>query len=251
MARRRRSAVEMEAVRRLAQALRREGAKVRAARKRRHLRQVDLGERAGLSQPTISQLERGDGGTLSLESWAQVAVVLDVPFEITLGRDAREEPADAGHLALQELVLRLACATGTTRFFELPTKPSNPSYSTDVGLRNDRQRWLIQVECWNTFGSLNASMRSTDRKKADAEALAIAIGNGDPYTVHQVWAVRATRRNRELMATYPEIFATRFTASSRAWVATLTRGETPPPGPGLVWSDVAATRLLEWRRAAR
>ena len=111
MARRRRSAVEMEAVRRLAQALRREGVKVRAARKRRHLRQVDLGERAGLSQPTISQLERGDGGTLSLESWAQVAVVLDVPFEITLGRDAHEEPTDAGHLALQELVLRLARAT--------------------------------------------------------------------------------------------------------------------------------------------
>jgi len=213
------------------------------------LRQVDLGERAGLSQPTISQLERGDGGTLSLESWAQVAVALDLPIDIALGRDALEEPADAGHLALQELVLRLARAMGTTRFFELPTKPSDPSYSTDVGLRNDRQRWLIQVECWNTFGSLNASMRSTDRKRADAEAFAIAIGNGRPYSVHHVWVIRATRRNRELLARYPEIFATRFTASSRAWVTALTRGATPPSEPGLVWSDVGATRLFEWRSA--
>jgi transcriptional regulator with XRE-family HTH domain len=247
MASQRRRAVEVEATRRLGPILRREGAKVRDARKRRRFRQVDLGERAGLSQPTISQLERGDGGTLSLESWAQVALVLGLPFDLLLGRDALEEPADAGHLGIQELVLRLARGTGTTRFFELPTRPASPTYSTDVGLRNDAERWLIQVECWNTFGNLNASMRSTDRKRAEAESLAIAIGNGDPYSVHSVWVVRATRRNRELLRRYPEIFAARFAGTSRAWIATLTKGTRPPQGLGLVWCDVGATRLSEWR----
>lgn len=247
MYRRRRSAVEAEATRQLSAVLRREGAKIRAARKRRHLRQVDLGVRAGLSQPTISQMERGEGGTLSLESWQQVAIVLGLPLELTLARDRLEEPIDAGHLAIQELILRLARRSGSARTFELPTKPSDPAHSTDIGLRNDVERWLIQVECWNTFGNVNASIRSTDRKRAEAEALAVAIGNGEPYSVHQVWVVRATRRNRELLARYPEIFASRFTGSSRAWVAALRNGTRPPAEPGLVWCDVGATRIYEWR----
>ena len=166
---------------------------------------------------------------------------------MTLGRDALEEPIDAGHLALQELVLRAGRAAGYQRTFELPTRPSNPTYSTDVGLRNDRERRLIQVECWNRFGNVNASIRSSDRKRAEAEAMSIAIGNGEPYSIQQVWVVRATRRNRELLARYPEIFATRFTGSSRAWVAALTSGTRPPDQPGLVWCNVGATRLFEWR----
>ena len=143
MPRPRRSAVESTAARQLKPLLLREGAKIRAARKRRHLRQVDLGARASLSQPTISQLERGEGGTLSLESWQQVAIVLDVPLDLKIGRDALEEPIDAGHLSIQELVLRVAKPAGYERTFELPSKPFDPSHSTDVGLRNDRQRRLI------------------------------------------------------------------------------------------------------------
>ncbi len=146
-----------------------------------------------LAQPTISDLERGDGGTLSLEVWQQVALVLNLHLELTLGRDPLEEPADAGHLGVQELVLRLGRKVGHGRTFELPTKPSNPSLSTDVGLTDDINRRLIQVECVNTFGNVNASIRSSDRKRAEAEALAISIGHGRPYSVHQVWVVRATR----------------------------------------------------------
>lgn len=135
------------------------------------------------------------------------------------------------------------------RTFELPTKPSNPSLSTDVGLTDDRNRWLIQVECVNTFGNVNASIRSADRKRAEAEALAVAIGYGSPYSVHQCWVVRATRRNRALLARHPEISAARFTGSSKAWVSALVSGSPPPEQPGLVWCDVGATRLFEWRRS--
>jgi len=158
---------------------------------------------------------------------------------------------DAGHLAIQELVLRLARPLGFARTFEPPTKPSDPSHSTDVGLRDDVRRVLVQVECWNTFGNVNSSIRSSDRKRAEAESLAVAIGNGEEYAVRQVWVVRATRRNRELLARYPEIFASRFTGSSKSWVSALTKGTPPPPAePGLVWCNVAATRLYEWRRGA-
>ena len=201
----------------------------------------------GLGQPTISDLERGEGGTLSLELWQQVALVLNLPLNFSLGTDALRDPDDAGHLGIQELILRLGRRNGYLRTFELPSKPANPSLSTDVGLTDDASRRLIQVECVNTFGSINASIRSADRKHAQVEAHAIAIGGEAPYTVHQLWVVRATRRNRAIVARYPELFAARFTGSSKAWIHALTKGTPPPLDLGLVWCDVAATRIFEWR----
>jgi hypothetical protein len=105
-------------------------------------------------------------------------------------------------------------------------------------------------ECWNRFGNVNSSVRSTRRKIAEAEQLAIAIGGEEgPYTVVAVWIVRDTRRNRELLDSYPEVFATAFTGSSAAWVTALARSKARPPDElGLVWCDRNATRLFAWRR---
>jgi hypothetical protein len=162
-----------------------------------------------------------------------------------------EEPTDAGHLGIQELVLRLGRSTGRTRTFELPTRPADPALSVDVGLRDDRQRVLMLNECWNTFGSINAAVRSTKRKVAETENLAVAIaGDSAPYRVAACWIVRDTKRNRELLARYPEIFASTFSGSSAAWVRALSDTDAPPPvGLGLVWCDLGATRLLAWRKA--
>jgi transcriptional regulator with XRE-family HTH domain len=254
MSSRRASSLSAQAGRQLQPLLTREGAKIRRARHRRRWTQRELARRVGTTQPTISKIERGVGGRLSLQLWQQVATLVGLPLDLTLGRDALEEPLDAGHLGIQELILRLGRMigrlTGRRRTFELPTKPANPSLSTDVGLTDDANRQLLQVECVNTFGNINAAVRSTDRKRAEAEALAISIGHGQPYTVHQCWVVRATRRNRALLARYPELFAARFTGSSRAWVDALTKGTPPPTELGLVWCDVGATRIFEWRPRA-
>src|SRR3954452_15443456 len=134
MALRRRTALEASAQRDLKPVLLREGRKVRAARTRRRWSQAELGRRAGLAQTTLSKLERGDGGTLSLESWQQVALVLALPLDLTLGKDALEEPAGSGHLAIQELVLRTAKALRLARTFKLPSRLSTPRRATDVGL---------------------------------------------------------------------------------------------------------------------
>jgi transcriptional regulator with XRE-family HTH domain len=248
---RRRTSLAVQARRALQPLLTSEGQKVRRARYRRRWTQPDLARRTGVSASTISALERGDGATLSLELWQQVCLALELPMRLEIGRDRMEEPVDAGHLRIQELVLRLGRATGRRRTFELATKPDDPSRSTDVGLVDDVARRLVLVECVNTFGNVNASIRSSDRKRAEANALAVSIGHVDLYLVRTCWVVRATKRNRTLLATYPELFATRFPGSSRGWVNALTHGTSPPDEPGLVWCDVNATRLFEWRPRAR
>ena len=215
---------------------------------RRRLTQAQLAVRAGFAQSTISQLERGMGGSLSVESWKQVGLVLSLPLDLAFARDPLETPADAGHLDMQELILRLGRATGRGRHFELPTRPANPALSTDVGLVDDALRLLILIECVNLTEKLNAAFRSSERKRAEAEALAIALGHGRPFAVRQCWVMRDTRRNRELVARYPEIFDARLPGSSANWATALARGGAPPAEPGLVWCDVRATRLFARRR---
>ncbi|MBA3777918.1 MAG: helix-turn-helix domain-containing protein [Chloroflexi bacterium] len=248
MAGRKRTVLWLEAERVSREQLARAGSDVRRSRKGRRLTQQALAQRVGLSRMAVSRAELGRGGGITMDAWQRLAVSLGCPMRIEFGRDPEDEPVDAGHLKTQELILRLGREAGYRGTFELATRPADPARSTDVGLRDDPHRRLVLVEVWNTFGDLGASARSSARKAAEAEQYAVAIGHGAAYTVHSCWVVRATKRNRALVARYPEILAARFPGSSRAWVNALTSGTEPPGEPGLVWADVRSGRLFPWRR---
>ncbi len=224
------------------------GGELRSARVRRRLTQAQVAGRAGLARSTVGAVERGRGGGHTFDAWQRLGLSVGRRLRVELARDPLEAPADAGHLAIQELALRLGRRAGYRGTFELPTRPADPNRSADVGLRDDARRCLLLVECWNTIGDLGAAARSTNRKLAEAEALAIALGGERPHRVHGCWIVRSTRRNRELIGRYPEVFAARFPGSSRRWVQALTRGDEPPAEMGLVWCDLAGSRAFAWRR---
>jgi hypothetical protein len=76
------------------------------------------------------------------------------------------------------------------------------------------------------------------RKLAELEDLAAARWGSDA-TVGLVWIVRATTRNRALVARYPEIFAARFPGSSSGWVRALTLGQ---PRAGRARPDLVRRR---------
>lgn len=248
MARTKRSDLVSDARRRTLEQAARLGSDAKRSRLARRWRQQDVAERAGISRPTYARLEQGLGASLSLDTWQRVGLALDRPLRVELPADRFEETRDAGHLALQELILRLGRSAGYTTTFELPTRPANPAHSTDVGLRDDRRRLLILNELWNRLDDIGAAVRSTNRKTAEAEQLAIAIGAGRPHRVRAVWIIRATKRNRELVARYPEVFASRFPGSSLGWWRALTQGTEPPAQPGLLWADLDATRIYPVRR---
>lgn len=222
------------------------GGTVREARRTRRLTQGALATVVGVSQATISAIERGHGGRTSLQSWIALGVALDRPLAVSLSRplgEWRDGPRDAGHLEIQERLLTLARATGRHGTFELPTRPLDPSRSTDVGIRDPIHRVRILAECWNTFGDLGAAARATARKTAEARA------TWPDDRIATVWVVRATAANRALLARYPHILDAAFPGASRAWVAALTSGTQPPDEPGLVWFDAATGRLTERRRS--
>ncbi len=229
------------------------GRDVRDGRIGHSVTQRVVAEKVGISQTAWSRIERGLGGQVPLRTWVAIGIALERPLAVSFSRPlhAARSPADAGHLEIQEHVLRLARATNRHGTFELPTRPTDPIRSTDVGIRDDRHRVLIQTECWNTFGDFGASIRATNRKTAEAanHAIAATAGDAEPYRVATIWVVRASAANRAVLASYPHIIDAAFPGSSRRWVVALTLGTQPPTEPGLVWFEPGTRRLTEYRRA--
>jgi transcriptional regulator with XRE-family HTH domain len=224
------------------------GATIRDMRRRRRLTQAALGTRIGLSQSAVSRLERGLGGGMTLDAWQRIALAVGTHLQVSLPRDALQEPIDAGHLAVQELVLRLGRPAGYRGLVELATRQVEPWRAIDVALVDDVRRRLTVVECWNSMGDVGAAARASNRKLAEVVAMAAARWGEQAHAVGLVWVVRATRRNRSLVARYPEVFRARFPGSSAGWVRALTTGADLPSEPGLVWASVDGSRLFPWRR---
>ena len=209
-----------------------------------------MAERAGISRSQVAKVESGRGASVPLPAWFALAEALGRPFRAEFIRDRLEQPADA-HLDMQELVLRLGRQVGYDRRFELAPRPIDPARSADAALLDRVHRRMILGECWNTFGDIGASARSSDRKLAEARQMAVAMaGDGPPFAVGLCWIVRDTARNRELLRCYQHIFEARFPGSSASWVRAITAGGPLPAEPGLVWCDLRATRLFAWRRSS-
>ncbi len=227
------------------------GREVRADRRALRLTQSAVAERLGVHQTWISAIELGRGGSVPLEKWIALGVVLGRPLAVGFSRptDPDATLADAGHLRIQEAMLGLARSTGRRAAVELPTRPLDPRHSTDVALRDDRHRVLILIEAWNTFGDLGAAIRSTHRKATEAADLASVLGGGaPPYRVATVWVVSATAANHRLVGRYPNLFAAAFPAPSAAWVRALSAGTAPPHEAGLVWFEPSTVTLRSRHR---
>jgi transcriptional regulator with XRE-family HTH domain len=226
------------------------GQSVRAGRKRLRLSQAALAGRVAVHQSQVSRIESGKGSGAALDLWIRIGIALGQPLAVSFSRPFGEsrQPIDAGHLEMQEGLMKLARTTGRTATFELPTRPVDPSRSIDVCVRDARARVLIIEEAWNTFGDLGAAIRAIHRKTAEAEDLAATIDDGPPYRVAVVWVVRESAANRSIVNRYPEIVRSAFPGSSRAWARALTSGDPPPLATGFVWFDSATGRIHASRR---
>ena len=203
------------------------GRDVRVTRLRRRLTQEALGELVDLSQAEISRLEHGRGAGASIETWVAIGMALGRPIAIGFGRDVVDpDLRDAGHLAAQELVLRIATAAGWSTQIEAPSDPARPMHATDVLLRRGDGTTILAEIC-NRLDDLGAALRSTDRKLADGRRTTSA-------PPRSLWVLVDTAANREIVRRYPTLLRSRFPGSSAAWLRTIAAGDPPPPAPGLI-----------------
>lgn len=233
------------------------GLEAHATRKKLRGTQAAVGEAIGVSRARYAEMERGDGANAPLELWVKVGFALGRPMAVGFSRDtstdgtsADADPRDVGHLAAQELVLTFARAHGHLANVELSTRPFDPLLMADVVTRNDPARVLVLVELVNRAGDLGAIARSTERKAAELERIAILAGGDEgPYRVARGWLLVDTAANRRLVAKYPEFLRARHPGSSTAWARSIVEGTEPPHESAIAWIDPPSSRIfpIHWK----
>jgi transcriptional regulator with XRE-family HTH domain len=239
------------------QLARRAGKSLRDGRRGLRKTQQQIADLAGISRTRYAELEVNPGGGVTLASLSRAAMAVGGELRLYIAEHtAADQPRDAVHLRNQELIARTAASGGWRALpEEAIDREARTSRAADMLLQRGHE-WCLQ-EVWDWFADVGAAFRDWDRRLAAVERLAIArmAPPPDPAPADTVplprvggcWVVRATRRNRRLVAEHGHLFRARFPGSSRAWLAALTTQATMPTASALLWASVDGTRLFASR----
>jgi HTH-type transcriptional regulator/antitoxin HipB len=140
---------------------------LRALRRRRRLTQAQLGARAGVSQQTISLIERGHGSKLAGDTLRRVFAALDARWEpvVSWRGGALDRLLDEAHAELVGETVRRLQAAGWDVAVETTYSVYGERGSIDVlAGRRDRQA-LIVVEVKSDLTVIEATIRKMDEKE--------------------------------------------------------------------------------------
>jgi transcriptional regulator with XRE-family HTH domain len=138
----------------------------RAIRRERRLRQIDVARRAGIGQQTVSDLERGRFGGMSIDRYCQVAEVLgaDIALQPQWRGPKLARLLDRRHARLSGGVADHLSGGGWTVKTEVSFNEYGDRGAADiVGWRVEHGALLI-VEIKSELVSLEETMRSIDVK---------------------------------------------------------------------------------------
>jgi transcriptional regulator with XRE-family HTH domain len=201
---------------------------------RRGWRQDDLARRAGVSQMTISRIERGHLETLSVARLRSVAVALDIRVDVVARWRAGDldRLLNARHSQLHDEVARA--------FFDLDGWTVAPEVSFSIfGERgvidllawHSRRRALLMVELKTDIVDLNELVGTVDRKRRLATTIAADRGwvrRDDRSAAVSAWiVVLDTRTNRRRIAAHARMLRAAFPTDGRSIRGWLRR----PKGP--------------------
>ena len=199
------------------------GSVLRALRRRRQWRQADVAARAGVSQATISRVERGHVDGFSLRCLRAVAAVLDARLDLAprwRGGEL-ERLLDARHSALAGFVAEQLKAAGWNAAPEASYSIYGERGSVDLLAWHRPSHSLLVVEVKTQIVDLQDLLGSVDRKRRLAPAIAAERGwRGASRT--SVWVVLSdTRTNRRRLAAHRALLRAAFPADGRTIAAWL------------------------------
>jgi transcriptional regulator with XRE-family HTH domain len=197
------------------------GSAVRMVRTRRRWRQVDLAAAARLSPSTVSRIERGHFGSVSVDAIRAVAAALEIRIELLARWRAGDldRLLNARHSALHELVAR--------HFAEMPGWVAEPEVSFSIfGERGviDILAWhpgrsvLLVIELKTDIADVNDLVGAVDRKRRLAERIAREHGwDVGPDVTTSVWVIVASgRTNRRRLHVHRSMLRAAYPLDGRA-----------------------------------
>lgn len=201
--------------------LRRVGRAVRVLRRRRGWRQRDLGAAAGVSASSVSRLEAGRSGVMSLRVLEHIVRKLGGDLVVLVrwqGADL-DRLIDERHARVVERVVRLLRSLGWEVIVEVSFSIHGERGSIDVVGRHTSGA-LVIVEVKATIGQAHDTLSTLDRKARLAPAIARERGwSAAPLGVLLV--VEESRTNRRRIADHAAMFSAALPARTRdvrAWL---------------------------------
>lgn len=198
------------------------GRVLRALRRRRGWRQVDLAARARVSQSHISAMERGHLHASSLETIRRVFAALEARLELTpswRGADL-ERLLDQDHVRLVGLVARRLEAMGWTVKLEVSYSEFGERGSIDVLALDAVRRGCIVIEVKTAIASVETVGRKLDEKARLVPRIVERHAGWRPAAVARVLVLPETMRLRRLFDREP-VLRQMFPAAAsriRAWI---------------------------------
>lgn len=226
------------------------GAAARALRHRSGLRQADLAARAGVSQSTVSRVERGAWDEIQ---WRSIARVCEAAG-LRLGVEGRwrggelNRLLDHDHAALASAVQRRMGAAGWLTAIEVTYSRYGERGSVDILGFHPATRVLLVVEVKTVLADIQGMLRPIDTKTR----LGSSIGRDQGWAARAVvpcLVVAAGTTTRRRLSTNAPLF-NRFTIRGRAALRWL-RAPLGAPSGLLLLMELPSMRGGNVRRAGR
>jgi transcriptional regulator with XRE-family HTH domain len=232
------------------------GSLVRAVRIKRKWRQKDLADRAHVSPSTVSRIERGHLGTVSLATVRRVAAALDIRVEL-VGRwraGDLDRLLNAKHSALHEQVARMFRQEISTWVVEPEVSFSifGERGVIDVLAWHPASRALLVIELKTDIVDVNELVGGVDRKRRLARDIGRDRG-WDPAAT-SVWVIVASgRTNRARISAHSAMLRAAYPMDGRGIRAWLTRPSSPIAALSMWHNSHAGTAMpsLAVRRRVR
>jgi transcriptional regulator with XRE-family HTH domain len=193
------------------------GALLRAVRRRRGLRQVDVAEAAGLSDSAVSLVERGHLDTLSIRKLERLAGVLDIWLEISArwrGGDG-DRMLNRTHSALADgFAGWLAAQQGWFVEPEVSFSVYGERGVIDQLAWHEAFRHLLVIELKTELVDVNEMLGTLDRKVRLARIIARERGLR-PEAVSCWLVIRDTHTNRRHATQHAALLRARFPSDGR------------------------------------
>jgi transcriptional regulator with XRE-family HTH domain len=196
------------------------GSLLRALRIKRGLRQIDVAVLAGVSDVTVSRIERGQLATLSLGALRRVARVLEVRLDLSAWSRSGdiERIASSRHSALVDALIReLAKARWRARP-EVSFNHNGERGLVDIAAWHPATRTLLFVEVKTEIVDVGETVGTFDRKRRLAATIARSLGL-EPTSYSCAIVIADTRTNHRRVMEHRATFRAAFPGSGRGFRA--------------------------------
>ncbi len=196
---------------------------IRALRRRKGWRQLDLALAAGVSQALISMIERGHADQVLLVNIFAVVAALEARMVLDIRWHGGEldRLLDQDHAALGAAIGRLLAAYGWEVHFEVTYAIYRASGSVDVLAWHAATRTLLVIELKTEVTSAEATIRKLDEKARLGAQIAFQRFGWRPDTVARLLVLTDTSTSRRRVVAAGSLFASAFPirgVQARQWL---------------------------------